>query len=66
MFNTTVLLCPAILPVNASRLYGGDLFSPHFVLAVGYSGNEIYVYEPVMDVEGIRYGERGIPIGLRL
>jgi len=54
---------PVILPVNASRLYGGGLFSPHFVLAVGYSGNEIYIYEPVMDVEGIRYGERGIPIG---
>ncbi|MEM2622642.1 MAG: hypothetical protein QXI35_07265 [Candidatus Nezhaarchaeales archaeon] len=53
---------PVILPVNASRLYGGGLFSPHFVLAVGYSGDEVYVYEPVMDVEGIRYGERGIPI----
>ncbi|MEM3967125.1 MAG: hypothetical protein QXK04_05070 [Ignisphaera sp.] len=52
---------PVILPVNASRLYGG-FFSPHFVLAVGYRGDEIYIYEPVMDIEGIRYEERGIPI----
>lgn len=53
---------PVILPVNASRLYGGDFFSPHFVLAIGYSNNEIYIYEPVMNIEDIRYGERGIPI----
>lgn len=52
---------PVILPVNASRLYGLGGFSPHFVLAIGYSGDEIYIYEPVME-DGIRYGERGIRV----
>lgn len=55
---------PVILPVNASRLYAGNYFAPHFELLVGYDSSSFYIYEPVMSESIFKYNYTGIKISI--
>ncbi|RLF06336.1 MAG: hypothetical protein DRK00_01925 [Thermoprotei archaeon] len=56
---------PVILPINASRLYGEGLFTPHFELLVGYDEQSFYLYEPTGPAR-FTLGARGLKLPVPL